>query len=162
MVDLTVLAGTVGALGGVALGSWLTARSQRTLLRESHLQARIEARELAYSEFLGAYRQFRRYIMNEPVNIRLVERSSGRPAVPIIDGSAHYWEAVENATARLVLLAGDRMSPDIWNAVRLAFYDIARARAIHEPGAVPDEIIHASRSAEYDFARVAREDLLRP
>ena len=31
MVDLGVITGVLGALGGVALGGWLTARSQRAL-----------------------------------------------------------------------------------------------------------------------------------
>ena len=54
MQDLSAIAGTVGALVGVVLGGWLTARSQRTLLKESQRQSGIQARESAYSDFLVA------------------------------------------------------------------------------------------------------------
>ena len=74
MQDLSAIAGTVGALVGVVLGGWLTARSQRTLLKESQRQTGIQARESAYSDFLVAYRRFRRFLMTESAEVRLVER----------------------------------------------------------------------------------------
>jgi hypothetical protein len=161
MQDLSAIAGTAGALVGVVLGGWLTARSQRTLLKESQRQSGIQARESAYSDFLVAYRRFRRFLMTEPAEVRLVERPEGRKAAPLIDGAGNHWEAVDSARARLELLAGDRIPGDTWRKVTRSVMDIARARATCGPGEVPDELIHAAATAEAQFIQAAREDLIR-
>jgi hypothetical protein len=161
MMNLSIVFGTVGALAGVVLGAWLTGRSQRALLKESHRQAAITARETAYSEFLAAYRQFRRFVQTEPVKVQLVHRRSGRQSIPVIAQAGIHWEAVENATAKLEILAGDRMSHEVWRTVIDRFYDVARARASCEPGEVPDEIVASARAAETQFAHAARQDLMK-
>jgi hypothetical protein len=160
MADFSSLVGVVGALAGVGLGSWLASRSQRALLRESRRQARIDARESAYSEYLSTHRQFRRYIMTESVKIRLIERTPGVRATPVIDAAGRYWELVENATARLEIVAGDRIPRNVWHAIRVSLYDIAIARAHCGPGEVPDEIVEAARIADREFVRAVREELL--
>lgn len=159
MLDPSTFIGTAGALVGVGLGGWLTGRSQRAVLKESHHQMAIAARESAYSDFLAAHRQFRRFLQTEPVEVRLVPRTSGRSSVPVIAQAATYWEAVENATARLAIIVGDRIPDEAWRGVVDAFYDIARARASCQPGGVPDEIISSARAAELRFAQAAREEL---
>lgn len=161
MQDWSVVAGTVGALVGVVLGGWLTARSQRTLLKESHRQSGLQARESAYSEFLVAYRSFRRFLMTESAEVRLVERPGGKKAAPLIDGAGNYWEAVDSARARLELLAGDRIPSDALWDVHRSFMAIARFRATCGPGEVPDELIHAAAVAETQFIQAARDDLIR-
>jgi hypothetical protein len=160
MADLSALVGAAGALVGVGLGAWLTARAQRSLLREYHRQAHIDAQKLAYSEFLSTHRQFRRYIMTEPVKVRLIERAPGVPPTPVIDNVARYWESIENATAKMEIVGADGIPYDVWHAVRASFYDIARARANYELGEVPEEIVEAARAAEREFVRAVREDLL--
>jgi hypothetical protein len=161
MQDLSAIAGTVGALAGVVLGGWLTARSQRTLLKESQRQSGIQARESAYSDFLVAYRRFRRFLMTEPTAVRLVERPEGRKAAPLIDGAGNHWEAVDSARARLELLAGDRIPSDTWWKVHNSFMAIARIRATCGPGEIPDELINAAYTAERQLIQAAREDLIR-
>jgi hypothetical protein len=161
MQDLNAIAGTVGALVGVVVGGWLTARSQRTLLKETQRQSGIQARESAYSDFLVAYRGFRRFRMHEPATVRLVERFGGRKAAPLIDGAGSHWEAVDSARARLELLAGDRISSDTWWAVHRSVMDIARSRGTCGPGEIPDELIHAAAAAETQFIQAARQDLIR-
>jgi hypothetical protein len=138
-----------------------TARSQRTLLKESERQSGIQARESAYSDFLVAYRRFRRFLMTEPAEVRLVERPEGEKAAPLIDGAGNYWEAVDTARARLELLAGDRIPSDTWWKVHRSFMAIARVRATCGPGEVPDELVHAAHTAETQFIQAAREDLIR-
>ena len=125
MQDLSAMAGTAGVLVGVVLGGWLTARSQRTPLKESQRQSGIQARESAYSDFLVAYRRFRRFLMTEPAEVRLVERPEGRKAAPLIDGAGNHWDAVDSARARLELLAGDRIPGDTWRKVTRSVMDIA-------------------------------------
>jgi len=161
MQDLSAIAGTLGALVGVVLGGWLTARSQRTLLKESQRQSGLQARESAYADFLVAYRRFRRFLMTERAEVRLVERPEGEKAAPLIDGAGNYWEAVDTARARLELLAGDRIPSDTWWKVHRSFMAIARVRATCGPGEVPDELVNAAHTAETQFIQAAREDLIR-
>jgi hypothetical protein len=94
MQDLSAIAGTVGALARVVLGGWLAARSQRALLKESQRQSGIQARESAYAEFLVAYRRFRRFLIHEQVQVRLVERPGGEKAAPLIEGASNHWEVL--------------------------------------------------------------------
>ena len=157
-MDVSVAVGVAATLLGVVLGSLLGARSQRQLLRDTHAKSDRAARETAYVEYLSACRQFRRYILTEAVDIRLVVRP-GQLTVPVIPGSHTYDEAIESARARLDILAGHR---PVWAAgedVARYLNAIAQARAVHPPGGVPDDIVLRAREAERTFAKVAREDL---
>jgi hypothetical protein len=157
---LSAIVGTVGALVGVILGGWWTARSQRTLLKESQRQSAIQARESAYTEFLVAYRRFRRFLMNEATEVRLVGRPGGEKAAPLIDGAADYWASIDSSRARLEILAGDRIPSDTWWNVHRSFMAIARVRATCGPGEIPDELIHAASTAEAEFIQAARDELI--
>ena len=159
MQDLSAILGAVCALAGVALGGWLTARSQRTMLQASHREANVRARESAYSEFIVAYRKFRRFLMTEPGEVRLVERAGGKKAAPLINGARDYWEAVEHARAKLELLAGDRIPQDMRRNVHQCFMAIARVRASCGPGEIPDSLVEAAQAAESAFLQAARKDL---
>ena len=161
-VDVWIaVVGTVGALVGVALGAWGAARSQRTLLKETQRQSAVQARESAYTEFLVAYRRFRRFLMTEPVEVRLVERPEGEKAAPLIDKAGDYWESVDSSRASLEILAGDRIPRDKWRNVHYAFMAIARARAACGPGQIPDDLIHAAAAAETEFIQAARDELIK-
>lgn len=70
MADLSVIVGVAGTLGGVAVGSLLSHRSQRALLRENQRQELARAREQAYVEFLAVYRSFRSFLMSELSRLR--------------------------------------------------------------------------------------------
>jgi hypothetical protein len=160
MADLSVLIGTIGALAGVGLGSWLAARSQRDLLRDSHLLASISSREASYGEFLAVSRQFRRFLMTQPTKVRIIERANDQRSTPVIDGSKDYWEALDAAFSKLAILAGDRAPHRAASEVLDSIYEIASARAIYTEGEVPDEIIMLGRTAENRFAKAARDDLI--
>jgi hypothetical protein len=159
MADLTVLIGTVGALAGVGLGSWSTARYQRALFRDTHRLANVTARESAYQDFLTTARQFRRFMMTQPMTVRLIERPGGRPSTPVIDDPGTHWEDLDAAQAKLAILAGDREINSVASEVTDAIYSLIRARASYTQGEIPDEIIALGRDAEKKFARTAREDL---
>lgn len=161
MADIGVLVGTVGALAGVGLGSWLTARSQQALLRDNHRLANVAARESAYEEFLATARQFRRFLMTQPMQVRVIERTDSRPGTPVIDEPGDHWAALDAAQAKLAILAGDSEPHHVSSEVLHGIYEIARARTIYAEGEIPDEIISIGRAAEKKFARAAREDLIR-
>jgi hypothetical protein len=89
MADLGSIAGVVGALGGVALGAWLSSRSQLRLQREARRQAVLTTKEAAYVEFLATMRRFRRFVLTAKVNVSVVdEAQSPRGPVPVIDDAA--------------------------------------------------------------------------
>ena len=160
MEALSTIAGTIGALGGVILGVWLTARSQRNLLKESQRLSAVQARETAYTEYLVAYRRFRRFLMTEPIEVNLVGRPGGEKAAPLIDGAGGYWDSIDSARARLEILAGDRIPRDTWRKVHRAFMAIARVRASCGPGEIPDEMIDSAAAAEAEFIQTARDELI--
>jgi phage-related protein len=157
-MDWGVTTGLLGGLGGVALGAWLSDRSQRRLLRESHRIDVEQRREEAYVAFLAAYRQFRRFLQTEPVGIRLIP-VSGQPDVPVVENSTQQWEVAEGAYARVQILASGTPVDMAARAVGQSILEIARARAVHPPGAVPSEIVDAARNAEFAFAAAAQEDI---
>jgi hypothetical protein len=161
MEALSTIVGTIGALVGVVLGGWWTAHSQRTLLKESQRQSAIQARESAYTEFLVAYRQFRRFLMNEATEVRLVGRPGGEKTAPLIDGAGIYWASIDSSRARLEILAGDRIPSDTWWNVHRSFMAIARSRATCGPGEIPDELIHAASTVEAEFIQAARDELIK-
>jgi hypothetical protein len=157
-MDLDVVLGMAGTLIGVGLGGMLGARSQRRLLQDSHALTQRAARESIYVEYLSAYRQFRRFVMTEPVHIQLVPRA-GHPDVPVIPGSHPYWEAVEAARARLDIVAGHKPIWAVGERLADCLSDIARAQATHPPGQIPDTTIAKALDAEREFAQAARTDL---
>ncbi len=157
-LDASVIVGTAGAHGGVALGSWITALSQRRLAREAHRRTLVQARELAYVEYLAAFRRFRRFLLAEPVKVQIVERAGGRKT-PVIEKSSKNWETVEVATARIKIVAAGRPVLKFAGDMRIAFYAIAEARATFEAGAVPDELVRAANDADAAFAQAAHDDL---
>jgi hypothetical protein len=161
-VDLTGIAAGLFALSGVGLGSWLTGRSQRILLIESHRRDAQRAREDACVYFLVAFRQFRSFLMTEPAVVRVV-KADGQPdhlGTPVVEGATRYWEAMREATARLEILMGPRSPVRAESRhVFAAISAVARARASCGPGEVPESIIQSAQHAEEVFADVVRQEL---
>jgi hypothetical protein len=159
MIDPGVAIGAVAALGGVGLGSWLSGRFQRDLLRQAHRREDRRTREDAYVAVLVAFRKFRVFVTTEATSVRLGAPSPGGP-VPLIDGGKDYLDAVQEAVARLQVLEGDS-TPVVLAASRLqrAFLELAQARADHEPGDMSEPRMHAIRTAEADYARTAHHEL---
>jgi hypothetical protein len=159
MMDLSMLLGVAGALGGVGLGAVLTDRSQRALFRESRRSEEKQARESAYVEYLSVYRSFRSYLMTENITVKVVERPDGS-STPVVSGSTRYWRAVATARARLHIIAD--ADTEIFHAaesVKDALDAVAKARATYGPGEIPMATLNRLRQAELEFARVARIDL---
>lgn len=160
-MELSSLIGIAGALLGVVLGSFLTFRAQKSLAIESHRLARTAAREGAYVEFLGSWRQFRRFLLTEELTVTLVPRDDDpQVSVAVIDGAAVRWDAVDRATAQVQILAASRS--DILTAaesVRRAINTIAESRAVNAAGAVPAELVKQAKTAEAVFARSANLDI---
>ena len=161
-VDLTGVAAGLFALSGVGLGSWLSTRSQRTLLIENHRRETQRAREDACVRFLVAFRQFRSFLMTEPAVVRVVkaEGQTDDQGTPVVEGATRYWEAMREATARLEILMGPRSPVRVESRnVFVAISHVARARASCGPGEISGSIIKLAQEAEEAFADVVRQEL---
>jgi hypothetical protein len=159
MIDLSVVVSVAGALGGVAVGSLLSDRSQRALLRENQRQASARAREEAYVDFLAVFRSFRSFLMTEPVNVEVIHRPDGGETT-VIEGAAKLWESVANVRARVHILAG--LDSPVYAAaenVKDALGLVASARQRHGPGEIPTDTLEVLRRAELEFATAARLDI---
>jgi hypothetical protein len=159
---MSALLGVVGALVGVLLGGWLSTRGQVRLLKETQHEADRQFRAQAYIDYLTAQRRLRRFLLEEAAEVKLlthVGRAQG--TTPVIENAAAHWEAVERARSSMEIWPGaDKIRPSS-DAVLLALYDVARARASCPPGRVPMPIVDAARAAEHEFADAARQDLER-
>ena len=160
-MDPSAVVGVAGALAGVALGGWLSWRQQLTVQRLTRQQSERDAKRVAYVEFLATVRRFRRFILTSSVEVTLRDQVAN-PVVPvaIVLGADDYWDALEHATSQLWIVSGHAST--VGEAARQltdAFYEVARARATHEPQRVPPEVVEASRQAERRFADAARADL---
>jgi hypothetical protein len=151
--------GTAGALLGVLLGGWLAGRSATSLQRLRGQEASAERLEAACVEFLSAYRQFRRFLQTQPLTVELVGEKVHARGIPVINGAAKYWEAVESATAHIQILSASAVLARAIDQVRRSFYDLARARTTAGPGDVPDETVQAAKRAELQFAQAVQEEL---
>jgi hypothetical protein len=153
---ITAMIGVLGALGGVVVGSMLSSRAQRELLRAAHRREDRQVRENAYVAFLANYRRFRHFVLTEALEVTVVTDSLAR-GVPLIKDSQEHADAIHEATARLYLLEGED-TPVIRAvlAVQMAFDDLARARATHPSGAIPLPAVQAAREAEKQFTRAAQ------
>jgi len=156
---VTAVAGVLGALGGVIIGSLLSNRAQQNLLHAAHRREDRQVHENAYVAFLASYRKFRIYVLTEAQDVRLVVGSVA-DGVPLIKNAMGYSDAVSEATARLHLLE-DEGSPVITAALAVqdAFKELARTRATHPPGALPEPVVEAARQAEQQFTRAAQQAL---
>jgi len=146
----------VGVWLGVALGS----RSQRALLQDAQRDSLMRASSAVLAEYLSAYRKFRRYVISEAPAVRLVSRTDtpGR-VTEVIDGSRQYWDLVDSATANLSIHCRDSTVLRAAEDVRAAFWKVANARASHEIGDVPDEVVKSAKDAEDRYATAAAEYL---
>jgi len=154
--------GVFGALLGVALGGWLSTRGEAKLLQEAHQEADRQFRANAYIEYLTVHRRFRRFLLTETVQVKLVRHvGRGNGNTPVIDDSTAHWEAVERARSTLEIWpSANNLMPRAGD-VTAALYDVARARASCAPGEVPMPIVDVARKAEHEFAQAARVDLER-
>jgi len=158
-MDWGVVTGLVGALGGVALGGWLSDRSQRRLLRESRELEGLKTLQEAYVAFLAAYRQFRRFLITQPVDVRVMTVDG--EDVAVIEGASERWEAADSAYARVQLLVGGSEVDAAARTVGRAVRRVAVARGAYGPGQVPGDLLRLCTTAEAAFAEAARADLAR-
>ena len=160
-MNFSLLIGTVGALAGVGLGSWLSARAQRALFRENRRQSMRQSQLDACITFLEAYRKLTRFVLIEAQHVKLVIRKYDQQSHPQIDDQTPLFEERNAADARLTAVISNdspiRMAAD---ALNVAFRQLVHARAEHGHGGVPTEIVSGLRGAEDRFSQAVYEQLV--
>lgn len=160
-MDFSLLIGTVGALAGVALGSWLSARAQHALFHENRRQAMRQSQLDACITFLEAYRKLTRFVLIEAQNVRLVTRKYDQQSHPKIDDQTPLFEERNAADARLTtVIRRDSPIRIAADALNMAFRQLVHARAEHGYGGVPTEIVSGLRDAEDQFSEAVYEQLV--
>lgn len=159
-MDAAFVASVVGALAGVALGAWLSDRSQRALLRQSQHETAIRVREDAFVDCLATHRQFRRFILSSEATVTLLPYpASPSGFFPLVDGGNRHWDAVEASLARIQVLAGGSPVETAARRLRTNLYEIAQAKADAADGVVAEPVVRDANRVEDDFASVARDHL---
>jgi hypothetical protein len=151
------IVGTLGTLGGVALGGRLADRSQRRLFLEAQATERHKIRRSACIDYLAAHRRFRRFLLTEAITVDLVAVED-RPEQPtaLAYGVGLQWDAYERAAATIDILVDDNDLYAAMSQMRRTLWTIMRARATYAAGAVPVSIVDPARAAEDGFMALAQ------
>jgi hypothetical protein len=140
-MNFSLLIGTAGALAGVGLGSWLSARAQHALFQENRRQAMRQSQLDACIAFLEAYRKLVRFILIEAQNPLFEERNAADARLT----------AIISSSSPIRLAA---------NVLNVAFRQLVHARAEFGYGGVPVEIVSGLRAAEDQFSHAVYEQLV--
>jgi hypothetical protein len=155
-MDPGMLIGTPGALSGVVIGSLLSERSQRRLLRATQDAASDQIKREACVQFLAAHRSFRRHLQTEDVEVRMIPVLNTDQVTPVVSNSSKQWECHEQARAALHIVISDEGLISLSDDMHRSLYSLMRARADHPPGGIPNEFISEARAIENRFAELAR------
>jgi hypothetical protein len=148
----------------VLIGGWVTVRAQDRLWRRDQDRQWRDIRLKAYTEFLGATREFVAFTLNPQARIVAVPRPRDPgDLMPFFDDEGgRYRERLESTKTALRLVAG---RPDVVRAssalVRQARV-LASARAGAAVDSLPDEHFDALWQAERQFIEQARAELNLP
>lgn len=155
---VTTLMGTVGTLGGVALGAWLTNRSQRRLLLEDRAERSMTERRHLYGEFLSTTRAWR--AVSQSADARVIPGSaiSRRPHA---DGGAMAERSLALRSEIALVAHSVEASREAARLVK-ALGRLAEARSSYAAGSIPQDIVQPCRDRELFFILAARRELGTP
>ncbi|MEU7973872.1 hypothetical protein AB0B48_17745 [Micromonospora sp. NPDC049089] len=145
----------------VLIGGWLTVRAQDRLWRRDQDRQWRDIRLTAYTDFIGALREYVAFALNPAAQITAVPRPRDPgDLMPFFDDEgSRYRERLESTKTALRLVAGTvevvSRSSELVRQARL----LAAARAGSGAEALPAERFDALWEAERRFIEVARAEL---
>jgi hypothetical protein len=148
----------------VLIGGWITVQAQDRLWRRDQDRQWRDIRLKAYTEFVGAVREYVAFTLTPDVHIIAVPRPRDPgDLMPFFDeAGGRYRERLESTKTALRLVAGHpevvRESSALVREARL----LASARASTTVDALPDERFDALWQAERRFIDAARAELSLP
>ncbi|MGC4757647.1 hypothetical protein [Micromonospora trifolii] len=145
----------------VLIGGWLTVRAQDRLWRRDQDRQWRDIRLNAYTDFIGAVREYVAYVLNPTARITAVPRPRDPgDLMPFFDDDgSRYRERLESTKTALRLVAGQvevvSGSSELVRQARL----LAATRAGSDAEALPADRFDALWEAERRFIEVARAEL---
>lgn len=152
---------TTTTMLAVVIGGWLTVRAQDRLWRRDQERQWRDIRLKAYTEFVGATREYVAFVLNPDAHIIAVPRPRDpNDLMPFFDDEGgRYRERLESTKTALRLVAGRsevvKGSSDLVRQARL----LAAARAGSGVDTMPSERFDALWGAERRFIESARAEL---
>ncbi|AXO37849.1 hypothetical protein [Micromonospora sp. B006] len=159
LIQACVTAATT--LLAVLIGGWLTVRTQDRLWRRDQERQWRDIRLNAYTDFIGAVREYVAFILNPAARITVVPRPRDPgDLMPFFDDvGSRYRERLESTKTALRLVAGRpevvSVSAELVRQARL----LAAARADSGVEALQADRFDALWEAERRFIETARADL---
>ncbi|MFI6236819.1 hypothetical protein ACIBD9_24945 [Micromonospora sp. NPDC050784] len=145
----------------VLIGGWLTVRAQDRLWRRDQDRQWRDIRLNAYTDFIGAVREYVAFVLNPAARITAVPRPRDpSDLMPFFDDEgSRYRERLESTKTALRLVAGQvevvSGSSELVRQARL----LAATRAGSDAQALPADRFDALWEAERRFIEVARAEL---
>jgi hypothetical protein len=148
----------------VLIGGWITQRAQDRLWRRDQDRQWRDIRLKAYTEFLGAVRDYVAFTLNPDAQIIAVPRPRAPgDLMPFFDeAGARYRERLESTKTALRLVAGRPELVRESSALVGQARRLAAARAGAGVTALPEERFKALWEAERRFIDLARAELSLP
>lgn len=148
----------------VLLGGWITVRAQDRLWRRDQDRQWRDIRLKAYTEFLGAVREYVAFTLNPEARIIAVPRPRDPgDLMPFFDEQGgRYRERLESTKTALRLVTGRPEVVQESSALVRQARLLASARAGTAVDALPGERFDALWEAERKFIDVARAELSLP
>jgi hypothetical protein len=145
----------------VMLGGWLTVRAQDRLWRRDHERQWRDIRLSAYTDFIGAFREYVAFVLQPNARISAVPRprEPGDPMPFFDEVGTRYKERLESTKTALRLVTNRstvvRASSAMVHQARL----LAASRATHSIDTLPAPQFDALWAAEREFISEARAEL---
>jgi hypothetical protein len=155
----SALIAATGAILGVIVGGVISLRTQRTSLEMTTRAASHREKLSVCVAYLASIRNYRRYVMYTDVQTKEIEATEGSKGTILIEGSASYEAAANEALVRVLILADSDVISDAALALSRHLGLLLRHRVREGVGQIPDQIVLECRSQEEEFARLVRTEL---
>jgi hypothetical protein len=146
---------------GVALGGWVSVRSQDRLWRRDHARQWRDIRLSVYRDFLTAYREYVAFIQEPTAKITAAPhpRNKGE-MMPFFDKNGlPYRERLEATRMAATLVSERSETRDAVLILMRRARNLAASRAKQAPSEMPSEMFEALFAAQDAFERAARCEL---
>ena len=145
------------ALLGVWIGGRLTLRTQRASWERADQQHWRDMRHAAYTEFLGAIRDYRSYIGRSSTKIGARKHTDGLRLMPEFEpSSSHHIQRLDAAFAQVQLVSPDQGTVDAARRAARISRRVAVAKALEESAVIPYEFDLQFWEAQLAFVNAVR------
>jgi hypothetical protein len=162
-VDILASLSPLAALIGVWIGGQLTLKTQRASWERAERQHWRDTRQVAYTEFLGAIRDYRSYIGRTTTTIGVRQHADGRRLMPEFEpsGSQHI-QRLDAAFAQVQLVSPDQTTVDAARFAARVSRRTAVAKALNNSSSIPYDFDVQFWDAQLSFVNAVRAEFSLP